>query len=496
MSAQDDAGNTAKTTKSDEAQGLASRPHGLQDARQRPGVLEQRLPQALVVQGGGGVQPRDELAVASPPAAPRAPRRSCAPGAKCASAWRPSGITTRGADQRELLLEPRHVVRHLVRLGVAVARRPGLHDVGDEDVAAREPGLRQQRVEELPRAADEGAARPCPRSRPAPRRRASRRRRGALPPARCCCASSQMAKPQPLWVRISSCRASSASMHRPIPGRRQGRNHSCWPHCSPRPRSPRRRSRRRSRYRPARCPRASPPETGTRSTSARGPTAPSTAGNLRTGEGGVARARRRRAQGVRPQVPRRQALRRGRRQHRRRLRLRRAGRASCSTPSTSRRPVRQRRDRHPRGGVLHRLQRQPSPFIYRYDRRQPARPRAIPHHRRPASTAPGFNANGIAATPDGKTLILVQSAHGQAVHRRSRHGRRRARSRSRDAGHQRATASCCSGKTLYVVRNQLNQVVKLRLEREAHRRDGRRRRSPTRTSTSRRRSPRRASGCT
>src|SRR5919108_3063776 len=59
------------------------------------------------------------------------------------------------ADHLELGLEPREVVGDLVGPRVAIARRPGLDDVRDEDVAALEAGLGEQAVEEPAGAADE-----------------------------------------------------------------------------------------------------------------------------------------------------------------------------------------------------------------------------------------------------------------------------------------------------------------------------------------------------
>ena len=99
------------------------------------------------------------------------------------------------------------------------------------------------------------------------------------------------------------------------------------------------------------------------------------------------------------------------------------------------------------------------PFIYRYDRRT-GEATAIPITG-DLVYGPGFNANGIAATPDGKTLILVQSGTGKLF------------TADPDTGETSEIAIpepvtngdgiLLRGKTLYVVRNQLNQVVKLRL---------------------------------
>src|SRR5215217_3941356 len=62
-----------------------------------------------------------------------------------------------GADQRQLLLEPRQVMRHFARLRIAVAGRARLDDVGDVYVLALQPRLGEQLVEQLARAADERA---------------------------------------------------------------------------------------------------------------------------------------------------------------------------------------------------------------------------------------------------------------------------------------------------------------------------------------------------
>ena len=157
-------------------------------------------------------------------------------------------------------------------------------------------------------------------------------------------ASSQMAKPQPRWVRISSCRASSASMHRPLPAR-QGRNHMLaatllaasalaaapFPETIP-------------------VPPGSLPEgiaSGKGNTFYAGSRLDGSvyAGNYRTGRGAIAvpGGEGRKAFGLK--LRRRQALRR-RRRHGQGLRLRRAhGRAARH--ARVRRHVRQRRDRDP-----------------------------------------------------------------------------------------------------------------------------------------------------
>ncbi len=107
------------------------------------------------------------------------------------------------------------------------------------------------------------------------------------------------------------------------------------------------------------------------------------------------------------------------------------------------------------------------PFIYRYDRAT-GESTAIPISG-DMVYGPGFNANGIAATRDGKTLILVQSSTGKLF------------TADPDTGVTDEIAIpapvtagdgiLLRGTKLYVVRNQFNEVVKLRLEREAHRRE-------------------------
>jgi sugar lactone lactonase YvrE len=71
---------------------------------------------------------------------------------------------------------------------------------------------------------------------------------------------------------------------------------------------------------------------------------------------------------------------------------------------------------------------------------------------------PGFNANGIDATPDGKTLVIVQSGAGQlfTVDPATGHA-----DRIELTGGDVAFGDgiLLDGKTLYVVQNQLNQVA-------------------------------------
>ncbi len=74
----------------------------------------------------------------------------------------------------------------------------------------------------------------------------------------------------------------------------------------------------------------------------------------------------------------------------------------------------------------------------------------------------GFNANGIAATPDGKTLLVINSSTGTLYNVDPATGEAVAV----DTGGTlltRGDGMLLRGKTLYVVRNQANEVVELRM---------------------------------
>ena len=74
----------------------------------------------------------------------------------------------------------------------------------------------------------------------------------------------------------------------------------------------------------------------------------------------------------------------------------------------------------------------------------------------------GFNANGIAATPDGKTLLVINSSTGTLYNVDPATGEAVAV----DTGGTlltRGDGILLRGKTLYVVRNQANEVVELRM---------------------------------
>src|SRR5262245_33527330 len=76
---------------------------------------------------------------------------------------------------------------------------------------------------------------------------------------------------------------------------------------------------------------------------------------------------------------------------------------------------------------------------------------------------PGFNLNGIDASANGKTLLAVQSANGRLYAIDPTTGV----ARTVDLGGTMLTNGdgiLLRGLTLYVVRNQLNQIAKLRLE--------------------------------
>jgi sugar lactone lactonase YvrE len=74
----------------------------------------------------------------------------------------------------------------------------------------------------------------------------------------------------------------------------------------------------------------------------------------------------------------------------------------------------------------------------------------------------GFNLNGIAATPDGRTLIVVQSGTGKLFSVDARSGA----TRLIDLGAENVTNGdgiLLQGRTLYVVQNQANRIAVLRL---------------------------------
>jgi sugar lactone lactonase YvrE len=79
---------------------------------------------------------------------------------------------------------------------------------------------------------------------------------------------------------------------------------------------------------------------------------------------------------------------------------------------------------------------------------------------------PGFNANGIAPTPDGKALLVVQSSTGK-LFRVGFDGR--STLVALDYTLTNGDGLLLSGRTLYVVQNRLNTVAVLHLDRHATR---------------------------
>ena len=75
---------------------------------------------------------------------------------------------------------------------------------------------------------------------------------------------------------------------------------------------------------------------------------------------------------------------------------------------------------------------------------------------------PGFNANGIAATPNGKTLIIVNSNEG-ALYTVDPNTGIATRIDLNGGSVQFGDGILLQGKTLYVVRNQLNQIAVVEL---------------------------------
>jgi sugar lactone lactonase YvrE len=78
--------------------------------------------------------------------------------------------------------------------------------------------------------------------------------------------------------------------------------------------------------------------------------------------------------------------------------------------------------------------------------------------------APGFNANGIAQTPDGRALLVINSGSGNLFRVNPHTGV----ATQVDLGGDKLTAGdglLLQGRTLYVVRNRLNEVAVVKLNR-------------------------------
>jgi sugar lactone lactonase YvrE len=101
------------------------------------------------------------------------------------------------------------------------------------------------------------------------------------------------------------------------------------------------------------------------------------------------------------------------------------------------------------------------PFIYVYPRGHHARePFALPISG-DFVYGPGLNANGIAATPDGRTLILVQTSTGNLYAADARTGV----TRRIDAPLvPNGDGLLLRGRQLFVVQNQLNKIAVIRLD--------------------------------
>jgi sugar lactone lactonase YvrE len=76
--------------------------------------------------------------------------------------------------------------------------------------------------------------------------------------------------------------------------------------------------------------------------------------------------------------------------------------------------------------------------------------------------AGAFNVNGIDATPNGKTLVIVQSATGK-LFTVAPSGLTRAIALAGNESVPNGDGILLDGKTLYVVQNQLNTIAKIRL---------------------------------
>ena len=108
----------------------------------------------------------------------RGPARCARPGMNRPIEWRPSVTTTAGSRTSSWRCEVRRAGRDLVGLGVAVAGRPALDDVGDEDVVAPPADVAEQVHEQAAGAADERPALAVLVHGPGPRRRTRPRSTG------------------------------------------------------------------------------------------------------------------------------------------------------------------------------------------------------------------------------------------------------------------------------------------------------------------------------
>lgn len=107
-----------------------------------------------------------------------------------------------------------------------------------------------------------------------------------------------------------------------------------------------------------------------------------------------------------------------------------------------------------------------NPVIYRVDRRTRA-VSAIPLTGE-LRYAPGFNVNGIDATRNGRTLVLVQSNTGKLYTADARTGATAEIELSGGESVRNGDGILLAGRDLYVVQNRMNLVAKVRLDRDLH----------------------------
>ena len=128
--------------------------------------------------------------------------------------------------------------------------------------------------------------------------------------------------------------------------------------------------------------------------------------------------------------------------------------------------VRQRRHRHAYGRLVHGVEKrgplQGSPGAGRHTGAYRSKPCRSPS---PAPATPPANSNGIDATPDGKTLIIVQSDPGKLFTVDPQTGVADEIELTGGSGNVvNGDGIQLDGKTLYVVQNRLNQIAVIELE--------------------------------
>ena len=185
-------------------------------------------------------------------------------------------------------------------------------------------------------------------------------------------------------------------------------------------------------------------------------------GSLRTGAGSVSSSRSG-ARGDRPEGRPRPAV-RGGRGYRQRVRLRREnGSAAQDVRAPDGRQFHQRRRRDQARSLVHGLvQGRSLSRAARAGGRPGAAAAATVSLTGDYVQGTGFNVNGIDATPNGKTLVIVQSGTGKlfAV---TPSGVARTIALAGGESVPNGDGILLDGKTLYVVQNQLNMVAKIKL---------------------------------